>query len=237
MQVEEELYDLRRAHAHGQEDDMRMALDGVCCVHGSRIELDVTRSNLQMISANNEVLEGALKNLSSQVSFMVSFMEPLQSGFDHHGTNPRDQSTQTPHLPHLLPTLILFPSASKSTASIVPESASILGRHRTVSSSSVSLVSTISNNRPSPLRRTRLFTILHFRVNSLRQEFQTDKASREKEEAVQYRTSDSKLIVRALQLPPAFCRTSGPSRHGSNFLRGNWGEEAESTAKPIDIVM
>ncbi|KIK57955.1 hypothetical protein GYMLUDRAFT_75227 [Collybiopsis luxurians FD-317 M1] len=38
-----------------------------------RVELDVTRSNLQMISANNEMLEDALKNLSSQ-----------------HGTNPRD---------------------------------------------------------------------------------------------------------------------------------------------------
>ncbi|KAF5365878.1 hypothetical protein D9757_011043 [Collybiopsis confluens] len=101
MQVEEELHDLRRVHAHGQEDDLRMALDRCMGRVGElagllsaaytafadlRIELDVTRSNLQMISANNEMLEDALKNLSSQ-----------------HGTNPRDvgwrRSTPNPGTP------------------------------------------------------------------------------------------------------------------------------------------
>ncbi|KAF5347694.1 hypothetical protein D9757_014418 [Collybiopsis confluens] len=101
MQVEEELHDLRRVRAHGQEDDLGMALDRCMGRVGElagllsaaytafsdlRIELDVTRSNLQMISANNEMLEDALKNISSQ-----------------HGTNPRQvgwrRSTPNPGTP------------------------------------------------------------------------------------------------------------------------------------------
>ncbi|KAJ3928973.1 MAG: hypothetical protein NXY57DRAFT_1041195 [Lentinula lateritia] len=88
MSVEDELHDLRRVHAHGQEDDLRMALDrcmgrvgelvGLLAAAYSaltdvRVELDVTRSNLQMITANNDMLEDALKSMSNK-----------------HGTDPRD---------------------------------------------------------------------------------------------------------------------------------------------------
>ncbi|KAJ4491005.1 hypothetical protein J3R30DRAFT_3400236 [Lentinula aciculospora] len=88
MQVEEELHDLRRVHAHGQEDDLRMALErcmsrvaelvgllstAYLALTDVRVELDVTRSNLQMIAANNEMLEDALRSMSNK-----------------HGTNPRD---------------------------------------------------------------------------------------------------------------------------------------------------
>ncbi|KAJ3808447.1 hypothetical protein F5876DRAFT_78728 [Lentinula aff. lateritia] len=88
MSVEDELHDLRRVHAHGQEDDLRMALDrcmgrvgelvgllaaAYLALTDVRVELDVTRSNLQMITANNDMLEDALKSMSNK-----------------HGTDPRD---------------------------------------------------------------------------------------------------------------------------------------------------
>lgn len=88
MQVEEELHDLRRVHAHGQEDDLKMALnrcmnrvgevvgllrDAYVVLSEMQIEIDVTRSNLQMIEKNNEMLEDALKDLSQKVKLFFFF--------------------------------------------------------------------------------------------------------------------------------------------------------------------
>ncbi|KAF6744956.1 hypothetical protein DFP72DRAFT_856981 [Ephemerocybe angulata] len=76
LKIEEELHDARRVRSDGQEDDLRMALDMVINrvselstmlseVYKAQAELEVqlnvTRSNLQLVSANNEMLEEALK--------------------------------------------------------------------------------------------------------------------------------------------------------------------------------
>ncbi|KAJ3799023.1 hypothetical protein GGU11DRAFT_807810 [Lentinula aff. detonsa] len=95
VQISDQLLDLRRILAHGQEDDLQFGLEiGMGRVQelvslledtydaleaakqeteGVKVELDVTRSNLKMIEKNNEMLEGAVRSLS-----------------DKHGTNPRD---------------------------------------------------------------------------------------------------------------------------------------------------
>ncbi|KAL1752533.1 hypothetical protein FB107DRAFT_277606 [Schizophyllum commune] len=77
LQIENELHDARRVHSHGQEDDLRQALDMVIRrlseVSGLlaqtfktqadlEVQLNVTQSNLKMVIANNEMLEEALRN-------------------------------------------------------------------------------------------------------------------------------------------------------------------------------
>lgn len=76
LKIEEELHDARRVKSHGQEDDLRHALDMVISRVSElshmlseaykaqaelEVQLNVTRSNLQLVQANNEMLEEALK--------------------------------------------------------------------------------------------------------------------------------------------------------------------------------
>ncbi|TFK65240.1 hypothetical protein BDN72DRAFT_900852 [Pluteus cervinus] len=76
LKVEEELHDARRVHSHGQEEDLRAALNMVInrVSHLSNllseayktqadleVQLNVAKSNLQLVIANNEMLEEALK--------------------------------------------------------------------------------------------------------------------------------------------------------------------------------
>lgn len=74
--IEDELHDAKRVKSHGQEEDLRMALDMVIRRVGElmtllrtaysrtnelEIQLGVAQSNLQIVMANNEMLEEALK--------------------------------------------------------------------------------------------------------------------------------------------------------------------------------
>ncbi|KAK0462350.1 uncharacterized protein EV420DRAFT_1477088 [Desarmillaria tabescens] len=86
LAIEEELHDARRVHANGQEDDLRLALNMVISrvtelasaldvddelntdPHEAyktqadlEVQLNVTKSNLKLVIANNEMLEEALK--------------------------------------------------------------------------------------------------------------------------------------------------------------------------------
>ncbi|KAF8879222.1 hypothetical protein CPB84DRAFT_1793569 [Gymnopilus junonius] len=76
LRVEEELHDARRVHADGQEDDLRSALSMVInrvselsnllseayrVQADLEVQLNVAKSNLQLVIANNEMLEDALK--------------------------------------------------------------------------------------------------------------------------------------------------------------------------------
>ncbi|KAF9466888.1 hypothetical protein BDZ94DRAFT_89126 [Collybia nuda] len=78
--IEEELHDARRVHSHGQEDDLRSALNMVISrvinlstllseAYKSQadleVQLNVAKSNLQLVISNNEMLEEALKRDSS----------------------------------------------------------------------------------------------------------------------------------------------------------------------------
>lgn len=98
LTIEEELHDARRVHSHGQEEDLRLALDMVInrvselvsAVSPSlvqditwyppqssllseaykshadlEVQLNVAKSNLQLVISNNEMLEEALKRDSS----------------------------------------------------------------------------------------------------------------------------------------------------------------------------
>ncbi|KAJ6483965.1 hypothetical protein C8R45DRAFT_1075281 [Mycena sanguinolenta] len=77
LTIEQELHDARRVGSHGQEDDLRAALNMVINrvtelssllseAYKSQAELElqlnVTKSNLQLVIANNEMLEEALKS-------------------------------------------------------------------------------------------------------------------------------------------------------------------------------
>ncbi|KAF4620822.1 hypothetical protein D9613_000047 [Agrocybe pediades] len=76
LQVEEELHDARRVQADGQEDDLRSALSMVInrvselsnllseaykTQADLEVQLNVAKSNLKLVIANNEMLEDALK--------------------------------------------------------------------------------------------------------------------------------------------------------------------------------
>ncbi|THU99235.1 hypothetical protein K435DRAFT_964552 [Dendrothele bispora CBS 962.96] len=77
LKIEEELHDARRVQQHGQEDDLRMALSMVITRVSEmstllsetyktqadlEVQLNVAKSNLQLVIANNEMLEEALKS-------------------------------------------------------------------------------------------------------------------------------------------------------------------------------
>ncbi|KAF5345781.1 hypothetical protein D9758_011889 [Tetrapyrgos nigripes] len=77
LKIEEELHDARRVQQHGQEDDLRMALNMVISRVSElsnalseayktqaelEVQLNVAKSNLQLVIANNEMLEEALKS-------------------------------------------------------------------------------------------------------------------------------------------------------------------------------
>ncbi|OAX41146.1 hypothetical protein K503DRAFT_864101 [Rhizopogon vinicolor AM-OR11-026] len=74
--IDDELHDARRVHSHGQEEDLRYALDRVIkrveelssllkSAYKTHTELEtslsVAKSNLQLMMSNNEMLEEALK--------------------------------------------------------------------------------------------------------------------------------------------------------------------------------
>ncbi|KAK7031088.1 hypothetical protein VNI00_013692 [Paramarasmius palmivorus] len=76
LKIEEELHDARRVQQHGQEDDLRMALGMVIgrvteltsllneaykTNADLEVQLNVSKSNLQLVISNNEMLEEALK--------------------------------------------------------------------------------------------------------------------------------------------------------------------------------
>ncbi|KAJ3564620.1 hypothetical protein NP233_g8179 [Leucocoprinus birnbaumii] len=76
LKIEEELHDARRVQAHGQEEDLRLALDMVInrvtelssmlsdafrTQADLEVQLNVAKSNLALVIANNEMLEDALK--------------------------------------------------------------------------------------------------------------------------------------------------------------------------------
>ncbi|KAK0505426.1 hypothetical protein EDD18DRAFT_338137 [Armillaria luteobubalina] len=76
LAIEEELHDARRVHSNGQEDDLRLALNMVISrvtqlssllseayktQADLEVQLNVTKSNLKLVIANNEMLEEALK--------------------------------------------------------------------------------------------------------------------------------------------------------------------------------
>ncbi|KAF5376220.1 hypothetical protein D9615_008508 [Tricholomella constricta] len=80
LTVEEELHDARRVHSHGQEEDLRLALnmlidrlsqlstqlsDAYKTNAELEVQLNVAKSNLQLVISNNEMLEDALKRDSS----------------------------------------------------------------------------------------------------------------------------------------------------------------------------
>ncbi|KAJ7613418.1 hypothetical protein FB45DRAFT_938319 [Roridomyces roridus] len=77
LAVEQELHDARRVSSHGQEDDLRSALnmvinrvtelskllsDAFKSKAELELQLNVAKSNLQLVIANNEMLEEALKS-------------------------------------------------------------------------------------------------------------------------------------------------------------------------------
>ncbi|KAF9526900.1 hypothetical protein CPB83DRAFT_794228 [Crepidotus variabilis] len=81
LKIEEELHDARRVHSDGQEDDLRYALNMVInrvtelssmlseaykAQAELEVQLNVTKSNLKLVIANNEMLEDALKQNTTQ---------------------------------------------------------------------------------------------------------------------------------------------------------------------------
>ncbi|KAG6831493.1 hypothetical protein H0H87_004911 [Tephrocybe sp. NHM501043] len=86
--VEEELHDARRVHSHGQEEDLRAALGMVVERLGEvstmlsdayktsadlEVQLNVAKSNLALVIANNEMLEDALKQRDSTTQNTVGW--------------------------------------------------------------------------------------------------------------------------------------------------------------------
>ncbi|KAF8989782.1 hypothetical protein BDQ17DRAFT_1333859 [Cyathus striatus] len=80
LKIEEELHDARRVHTHGQEDDLRYALNMVIdrvsqlsqmlteaykTQADLEVQLNVAKSNLQLVISNNEMLEDALRRDTS----------------------------------------------------------------------------------------------------------------------------------------------------------------------------
>ncbi|KAK7001523.1 Sec2p domain-containing protein, partial [Favolaschia claudopus] len=83
LTIEQELHDARRVSSHGQEEDLRSALNMVINrvtelssllseAYKSKAELElqlnVAKSNLQLVIANNEMLEEALKSGNGRAS-------------------------------------------------------------------------------------------------------------------------------------------------------------------------
>ncbi|RDB16281.1 hypothetical protein Hypma_003048 [Hypsizygus marmoreus] len=80
LTIEEELHDARRVHSHGQEEDLRLALNMLIdrlsqlssmlseaykTQADLEVQLNVAKSNLQLVISNNEMLEDALKRDTS----------------------------------------------------------------------------------------------------------------------------------------------------------------------------
>ncbi|KIM45668.1 hypothetical protein M413DRAFT_345424 [Hebeloma cylindrosporum] len=107
LKVEEELHDARRVHSDGQEDDLRYALSMVInrvselsSMLGEayktqaelEVQLNVAKSNLQLVIANNEMLEEALKRDTSGQSKDVGWRRPSGRDNDPRASVERSQS-------------------------------------------------------------------------------------------------------------------------------------------------
>ncbi|KAG5636891.1 hypothetical protein H0H81_006511 [Sphagnurus paluster] len=114
LTIEEELHDARRVHSHGQEEDLRLALnmlterlsqlaptrnqstmlsDAYKTNAELEVQLNVTKSNLQLVISNNEMLEDALKRESSgHAAQNVGWRRGASGG-------SRTQSTDDTHQP------------------------------------------------------------------------------------------------------------------------------------------
>ncbi|KXN80865.1 hypothetical protein AN958_07087 [Leucoagaricus sp. SymC.cos] len=106
LKIEEELHDARRVKAHGQEDDLRLALDMVInritelssllseaykTQADLEVQLNVAKSNLALVIANNEMLEDALKRDNSTSSRDVGWRR--RSGKDGDVTGERERQS------------------------------------------------------------------------------------------------------------------------------------------------
>ncbi|EAU90994.2 hypothetical protein CC1G_02381 [Coprinopsis cinerea okayama7 len=115
LKIEEELHDARRVRQHGQEDDLRMALDmvisRVCELSNSlseaykaqaelEVQLNVAKSNLQLVIMNNEMLEEALKKNNAaarDLGWRRSGRDSVSSNNgDPRGSLERSQSVDYP---------------------------------------------------------------------------------------------------------------------------------------------
>nr|GAT60988.1 predicted protein [Mycena chlorophos] len=149
LSIEQELHDARRVMSHGQEDDLRNALGMVINrvvelstllqeVYRSKAELEVqlnvTKSNLQLVIANNEMLEEALRSgggngrdvgwrrssgtVGRQSTQSQEEGSPNSSPTDSQGTNSRFFKT-------------FFSSGSASSSNTRPGTPTMQGQHLT----------------------------------------------------------------------------------------------------------
>ncbi|KAJ3755846.1 hypothetical protein EV360DRAFT_85516 [Lentinula raphanica] len=180
FQISDQLLDLRRILANGQEDDLRFGLekgmdrveelvrlleDSYRAFDGARlecsrvreelesvqVELDVTRSNLKMIEKNNEMLESAVRSLSNK-----------------HGTNPRDVGSVS--WGRSTPTLTSIPASSSNVSlADTPSSPPIPSSTPAAISNSTSIPTPIStpSSTPAPPAQEPSSRFFHkFRFNS-----------------------------------------------------------------------
>ncbi|KAJ7762644.1 hypothetical protein B0H16DRAFT_518350 [Mycena metata] len=112
LTIEQELHDARRVSSHGQEEDLRSALNMVISrvtelssllseAYKSKAELEVqlnvAKSNLQLVIANNEMLEEALKSNSGQhnIGWRRASGAGSTSNPSHGGSGSVDSITST----------------------------------------------------------------------------------------------------------------------------------------------
>ncbi|KAF9482084.1 hypothetical protein BDN70DRAFT_875551 [Pholiota conissans] len=113
LKIEEELHDARRVHADGQEDDLRYALSMVInrvtelssmlseaykTQADLEVQLNVAKSNLQLVIANNEMLEDALKRDTSGQAKDVGWRRTSgrDTGAEPRASLERSQSVDFP---------------------------------------------------------------------------------------------------------------------------------------------
>ncbi|KAF8635059.1 hypothetical protein AX17_004039 [Amanita inopinata Kibby_2008] len=111
LKIEEELHDARRVQSHGQEEDLRAALSMVInrvtemssllneaykTQAELEVQLNVTKSNLQLIISNNEMLEDALKRESNGHSRDVGWRRRSGRDIDQPCIKPYEGGAGTP---------------------------------------------------------------------------------------------------------------------------------------------
>ncbi|KAG5642776.1 hypothetical protein DXG03_002121 [Asterophora parasitica] len=115
LTIEEELHDARRVQAHGQEEDLRLALnmlidrlsqlstqlsDAYKTNADLEVQLNVAKSNLKLVISNNEMLEDALKRDSTghaaqNVGWRRSSGRPQSTDDTHYQTPASGEFTPT----------------------------------------------------------------------------------------------------------------------------------------------
>ncbi|KAG7098054.1 hypothetical protein E1B28_000028 [Marasmius oreades] len=129
LKIEEDLHDARRVEAHGQEDDLRMALGMVIKRVGEltsiltealktqadlEVQLNVAKSNLKLVISNNEMLEEALRSSShnpKDVGWRRSAQTPTTTGsgsvsippspLPHPASGPTSPTPSSPESPRV----------------------------------------------------------------------------------------------------------------------------------------